>query len=584
MEKKLSKLNQKELLEKLELWFSDAVSFDKEWKDKAREDYKLYHGTQWTSDEIQALEERKQAVTTFNHIAPAIDAIIGGERQNRPQIRMAGRTLDDEQVAEVKTNLFDYIQYSSNTDDELDKVVLDILVAGRGTMYIEPAENKDGTANIKHRYIDYRDMFIDPISKRDDLTDARYCSYAVYVDSDIVEKMFRKYNSDDMQTDQPFGFESSSEDDLWFEKANRNRPRLINTWYMDEKGDISMAIWVKGKILYSSKKPYDMNSYPYVQTTYKRNLDNAPYGLVKSMRSPQEEINKRHSKALHYLNASQVLAEENAFVDWNEAKKTLAKPDGITKLQDGALAEGRVQIVPTAQLADSQIRMMQIAEQKLLSTAGINPAYVGQSGQYESAKKSQQNIAQAQNTLVPFLNKLRILRYDLADKTMKLVSEFFSDEQLVRILNEDGTYAFQPVNQIQVLDDGTLLKINDMTVDDVDIIIEDAPVGLNEKEEQFMQLMQIQGQTSRPIPMEILLRYSNLKDKYSLAKELEGHYNLEMQLQQAQQQMEAMQKEIQRLGGVVNQQQTNITQTQTARAVDREVYKAKEKLTKELGV
>jgi hypothetical protein len=583
MEKKLSKLNQKDLLEKLESWFSDCVSFDKEWKDRAREDYKLYHGVQWSSDEIQALEERKQAVTTFNHVAPAIDAIIGGERQNRPDIKMAGRTLDDEQVAEVKTNLYNYIEYSSNTDDELDKVILDCLVAGRGTMYIEPTVEKD-SSNIRHIYMDYRDMFVDPIGKRDDLTDCRYMSHAVYVDADMVDRMFRKYNPEEDGNDVPYGFEVSSEDDLWFEKANRKRPRLITTWYMDEKGNISMAIWVKGKILYSKKQPYELNKYPFTQITYKRTLDNSPYGLVKSMRSAQEEINKRHSKALHYLNASQVLAEENAFVDWNEAKKTLAKPDGITKLQDGALAEGRVQIVPTAQLADSHIKMMQIAEQKLLTTAGINPAYVGQSGQYESAKKSQQNIAQAQNTLVPFLNKLRIFRYDLADKTMRLVSEFFTDEQLIRILNEDGSYAFQPVNQIQVLDDGTLLKLNDMTVDDVDIIIEDAPKGLNEREEQFAMLMQIQGQTQRPIPMEILLRYSNIKDKYSLSKELEQHYAMEAQLQQAQQVIEQLQQQLQQAGGMLQQKDSQITQVQSARAVDKEVSKAKEKLNKELGI
>jgi hypothetical protein len=583
-DKNISKQNQKELLESLESWFSDCVSFDKEWKDKAKDMYARYHGTQWTSDEISELKDRKQAVTTFNHISPAIDSIIGGERQNRPKIKMAGRTLDDEQVAEVKTNLYDYIQYNSNTDDELDMVIKDCLVAGRGTMYIEPSIDKDEKADIRHSWIDYRDMFIDPLSKRDDLRDCRHLHFALFVDEDIVDKNFRKYNPDEDGHGEIYSFETSSEDELWFEKGNRKRPRLITSWYMDEKGDISMCIWVKGKILYRKKKPYELNKYPYVQITYKRNLDNAPYGMVKSMLSAQDEINKRHSKALHYLNASQVLAEENAFVDWNEAKKTLAKPDGITKLQDGALAEGRVQILPTAQLADSHIKLMQIAEQKLLSSAGINPAYVGQSGQYESAKKSQINISQASNTLVPFLNKLRIFRWELADKTMKLVPEFFTDEQLVRILNPDGSYAFMPVNEVVILDDGTLTKVNDITVDDVDIIIEDAPKGLNEKEEQFMQLMQIQGQTSRPIPMEILLRYSSLKDKYSLAGELEQYYGMEAQLQQAQQQMEAMAKQIQDLGGVIDQQQNNIVQINTARQVEKEVNKKKEKLNKELGL
>lgn len=578
MKKDISKLNKEELLSQLESWFQDANTFDKTWKDQSREMYSWYHGHQWTGEEIDTLKERNQAVTTFNHIAPTIDSIIGGERVNRPKIRMAGRTLDDEQVAEVKTNLYDYIQYSTKTDDEFDKAILDCLVAGRGTLYVNPIVNEDGSSKILHQFIDYRDMIVDPLSKRDDLSDARYVTYAVYVDNDILAKNFKEYIPEEDGTPKAFSFDSSSEDCMWYENNNRNRPRMITTWYADENGDISVAIWIKGKILYSKTKPYDMNRYPYMQITYKRDLDNAPYGLVRTMISAQEEINKRHSKALHYLNSSQVLAEENAFKDINEAMKTLAKPNGITILSDGALAESRVQIVPTAQLAQSQIEMMQIAEQKLLASAGVNQAYVGQAGQYQSAKSMNMSINSAQNTLIPFLNKVRIGRFILAELTMKLVPQYMREKQLLRILNVNGSYSFMPVNQIQALDDGTIAKINDLSSDDVDVIIEDAPRGLNEKEEQFNQLLTIQGQTQRALPMEILLRYSSLKDKYQLSKELEEYYAQEAKMMQMQQYAQQLEEQVKQLGGQIQQQQSQIIQVQTAREVEKNVNKQKEQL------
>jgi len=278
---------------------------------------------------------------------------------------------------------------------------------------------------------------------------------------------------------------------------------------------------------------------------------------------------------MHYLNSSQVLAEENAFVDWDEAKKTLADPSGITKLQDDSLRDGRVQIIPTAALAETHIKLMQIAEAKLLSSAGINGAYIGQAGQYESAKKANLSISQAQNTLIPFLNKVRIARYNLAKITMRLVPEFFTEEKIIRIVNEDGSYDFMPINRVELVAEGELALINDVSRDEVDIIIEDAPRGLNERAEQLQMLLQIQGQTSRPIPMEILLRYTDLKDKHELSKELEAHYNMEAQLQQAQQQMEQMAKQIEALGGQIAQKDSVIIQTQTARAVDKEVNKVK---------
>lgn len=582
IDKKVSSLNKNNILEQLESWFLDATSWDKTWRDNAKLWYEYYHGKHWTSDEVSALEERGQAVTTYNHIKPAIDSIIGSERQNRPKTTMAGRGLEDQKLATAKTKLYDYIQYNSNTDDEIDKMLLDSMVTGRGWMYVYPDTEYDKT-DIKHTWIDYRDMFIDGLSKNDSLEDARYLHYAVYTDEDIIKNQFPSYKPNNAPSESPFGFDSSSDDEIWYQNTDRKRPRLMNTWFKDEEGKVTAVVWVKGQILYFKKEPYSCNEFPFVMLTLDRDLENHPYGKVKVMTSAQDEVNKRHSKALHYLNSKSVLAEEDAFVDWDDALKTLAKPDGVTKLQDGALSSNKVQVIDNTALATTHIEMMKIARDNILYLAGLNPASVGQAGQYESAKKANMSIAQAQNSIVPMLNKLRITRFRLAYVTMKLVPDFYTDERMVRILEPNGEYAFMPMNTVQLLDDGTMVKLNDMSADDVDVVIEDAPRGLNEREEQFAQLLQIQGQTSRPIPMEILLRYSSLKEKYQLASDLENHYNLESQLQQAQQQMEQMAKQIQQLGGQVQQQQSQLVQTQTARAVDKEVSKTKEKLSKQLG-
>lgn len=577
-ENKISKLTITELENKLSSWFTDDSSWDNTWRDRAKEWYDYYHGRHWKPEEVEALEERGQAVTTYNFIKPAIDSIIGSERQNRPKINMAGRGLEDAKLAEAKTKLYDYIQYNSKTDDEIDAMLVDALVTGRGWLYVYP-EVEDKTSDIYHVKLDYRDVFIDALSKRDDLEDCRRIHYAVYTDEDIIKEQFPNFMSDsNSDVGYIHGFEGSSDDEIWYHNKDRRRPRLINTWYKDEKGDLCTVIWVKGQVLYTKKQPYTSNMYPFVQYTIDRDLDNMPYGKVKAMTSAQDEVNKRHSKALHYLNAKQVLAEEDAFVDWDEAKKTLAKPDGVTKLQDGALATGKIQVVDNTQLATVHIQLMDVAKNNVLYLAGLNPASVGQSGQYESAKKANIAIAQAQNSIVPMLNKLRMARYRLAEITMKLVPDFYTDERTIRILEPNGEYAFMPLNQVKLLDDGTLVKLNSVTEDDVDIIIEDAPRGLNEREEQFAQLLQIQGQTSRPIPMEILLRYSSIKEKYQLAKDLEGYYAMEAQLQQAQQAIQQLQQQIQQMGGVINQKDSQIVQIETARKVDAEVNKTKTKL------
>ena len=143
---KLSKLNEEQRLDKITNWFTDSATWDKTWRDNAEVWYDYYHGNHWTSEEISALEERGQAVTTYNHIKPIVDSIVGSERQNRPKITMAARTLDDQQVAEAKTKLYDYIQYNTRTDDELDRMIKDAFVTGRGWLYIYP--EVDGVTKI----------------------------------------------------------------------------------------------------------------------------------------------------------------------------------------------------------------------------------------------------------------------------------------------------------------------------------------------------------------------------------------------------------------------------------------------------
>lgn len=579
-DKSISKFNKEEILARITDWFSDSVSWDKKWRDNSKIWYEYYHGIQWSAEEVSALRDRGQAVSTYNFIKPAIDSIIGSERQNRPKVSMAGRELSDDKLAETKTRLYDYIQYNTNTDDELDSTIRDTFVTGRGWLYIYP-EERNGVMDVYHSYIDYRDMFVDQLSKRDDMQDSRYLHYAVFVDEDTIKAKFSNYNANGSISSM-FNAEGSSDDDLWVQTANRKRVRLINTWYRDEEGIVHTVVWVKGQILFEDTNPYECDKFPFVQMTINRDLENMPYGFTKTMMSPQEEVNKRHSKALHYLNAKQVLAEEDAFVDWSEAKKMLAKPDGIVKLNDGALADGKVQIIDNTPLASAHLELMNVAKSNILLLAGLNPAYVGQAGQYESAKKANLSISQAQNSIVPILNKIRIARYDLAYITMKLVPKFYTDTRMLRIIEPNGSYAFMPVNEVKTLDDGTYARINDITSDDVDIVIEDAPRGLNEREEQFNQLLTIQGQTSQPIPMEILLRYSSIKDKHQLANDIEGSRQIQQQLEQVKQYAQQLEGQVKQLGGQVQQQQSQIVQTQTARAVDKEVHKAKEKMTQNL--
>jgi hypothetical protein len=161
---------------------------------------------------------------------------------------------------------------------------------------------------------------------------------------------------------------------------------------------------------------------------------------------------------------------------------------------------------------------------------------------------------------------------------MKLVPDFYSSERTIRLIEPNGQYAFMPLNTVKLMNDDTIARINDMSTDDVDIIIEDAPRGLNEREEQFNQLLTIQGQTQKPIDMDILLRYSSIKDKHQLANDIRDSNGKDARLKQLEDYVIQLEEQLKKTGGIIMQKDSQITQIQTARQVDREVSKVKEKL------
>ena len=67
---KLSKLNIANLENELTNWFTHDSSWDTVWREQAKEWYDYYHGRHWKPEEVEALEARGQAVTTYNFIKP----------------------------------------------------------------------------------------------------------------------------------------------------------------------------------------------------------------------------------------------------------------------------------------------------------------------------------------------------------------------------------------------------------------------------------------------------------------------------------------------------------------------------------
>ena len=102
--------------------------------DKARRQSQVYQdyydGHQWTSDEKRILEARNQPALTFNHIKPAVNAIIGIVERGRTDPKAWGRTPNDQDAAEVATDGLRYVADVSRFNVKRRDALKDFLVWG----------------------------------------------------------------------------------------------------------------------------------------------------------------------------------------------------------------------------------------------------------------------------------------------------------------------------------------------------------------------------------------------------------------------------------------------------------------------
>jgi DNA repair exonuclease SbcCD ATPase subunit len=107
-------------------------------------------------------------------------------------------------------------------------------------------------------------------------------------------------------------------------------------------------------------------------------------------------------------------------------------------------------------------------------------------------------------------------------------------------------------------------KINALAEMDVDIVIEAAPDMLTLQHEQFEQLADMASK-GVPIPPDVLLEASQIKNKKKLIERLKEEGGLQAKLQQAMQQIEQMQKALQAQDAQKAQAEAQKAQMEAAR-------------------
>jgi hypothetical protein len=154
------------------------------------------------------------------------------------------------------------------------------------------------------------------------------------------------------------------------------------------------------------------------------------------MVSPQKEINKRRSKALHFINMTQVLAEEGSFLMTKEqVLEAFAKPDGYLELAPGALREGKIQIRDNLELAQSQFQLLQEAKAEI-DNIGPQAPLIGTDQRVQTGRSLQVRGEAGEKQLKPVFDSLRFWQRRIYRAIAWQIKRYWPAEKWIRVTDD----------------------------------------------------------------------------------------------------------------------------------------------------
>jgi hypothetical protein len=471
-----------------------------------------YHGDQWTKQEIEALRRRKQPVVTSNRIVRKIDAVVGLIERLRQDPKAYARTPQHDEGAELATATLRFVLDNNNWNSKSSRIARAGGIDGiAGIEYdLVPGDEDDPSLEL---HITYGDgFFYDPRSFDEGFTDARYLGVAKWIDNEQAKELFPN-KADEIDDLIETGSDLTTEQDFDKEKTwinvNEKKVRLVDHWYI-KGGKWRWCMYIGTVMLDRGISPFideRGKTFPrYRMFSASVDHDGDRYGFVRNLKSPQDEVNHRRSKALHGLNTRRIIFEKGALDDIEVTRREAARNDGMIEKNPGL----ELEFDDTAKYNDlkGQLEMLQEAKNEI-ENFGPNPALIGQ-GLEDSSGRAIQLLQQAGIAeLGPYLTAFKNWKIRVYRDIWNIIQRYWTAERWIRVTDDQNVAQFFQVNKLSVDQYGRPAIVNAIGSLDVDIIIDEGPDTVNLQGDSMLVLQSLGPQFLQEFP-DIALELSPL--------------------------------------------------------------------------
>ena len=591
-----------DLFRRLKGWTKSAIDHLAEWRKEADEAYDFYNGYQWSKDELAVFESDGRPAPVFNLVQINIDAVAGLEVNNRQDVKYLPRTAGDVKVDELLSSAAMWVRDQAKSEREESDAFTDAAITGIGVT--ETRKNGEDSISIDRR--DPRTAFWDKNATKRNLADRRYGGRAVWMDLDEAQEMFPGVLAIELNAKwAALGINDTSDnkEELDYPQHQREgegipesgRPKRVCMveveWYDFEGGKKVYKQAFLGQTSVLEVNPLEVWAYNFI-TTKRDEKKKTWYGIVRALKDPQKILNKFLATVIHILASNAkggLLYERGAFADQRKAEEDWSNPQKNVEVTEGALSAGRIQPRTSPPLPQGAVMLIEFTMQNISRVSGINVELLGSADRDQPASLEMQRRQSAVSTQASLFDSKRFY-HEEQGRTLLALMKTLPPETLVRVTVDpfDPQQAQlmlppQPVTQdpqaiaqwqqqtqqaqqqIAQAEEGkkremfvalnTVMRALSDESMKFDIIVDEAPSSPNQQQEVLgkLAILSQNGVQLPPQAQAVVIENIGLPSTIAddLAKAVGGNdpekQQMQQQLQQGAQQLQAVQLENQKL-------------------------------------
>ncbi|WP_156173857.1 portal protein [Cupriavidus basilensis] len=583
------------------------------WRREADKCADYYDGNQLDAKTLEILQDRGQPPLITNLIKPTIDTVLGMEAKTRTDwlVRAEDDGIATPEMAEALSLKLKHAE----TETRADRACSDAYAAQckTGMGWVEVSRESDPFKfPYRAKYVHRREISWDWRSTESDLSDAKWLIRRRWMDVDaaiakmpeyagLLRQCISGWAGFDPVLSENTGLANSfmNERDTRLEEQDwrdtfRRRVCLYEIWYRKwvsgyvirlangraidadfnnpkhttailagavkvEKRifeKIRLAWYCGPHFLYDVPSPYKHGIFPYVPFFgFREDLTLSPYGLIRAMISPQDEINARKSKNLWLLNSRRVVTDADSVVDHDRTREEVARADSYTILNPRRRPESRFEVSMGGELAAQQFQAMQEAKQEIAESSGIHKAMMGQNSSANSGLAINSLVEQGLNTLGETNDNYRFARRMVGEMLFSMMLEDMEGREIQVPVGDGKRKRIIVLNQRAVdPETGQQTVVNDTSRVRAKVVLDDIPSSPTFRVQQGTMLSEL----AKGLPPQLqavlvpyLVDYFDIPNKQEVIDQLrqtvgvmdEAQQQQAAQAQAAQQQaMETMQK------------------------------------------